>query len=207
MAQADGGSGSSSAGASGGLFAPPLAPALNHLLRRASWARERLASHAGKTVRFDVAPFAFTLEILANGEVAAGNGEAAATFKLTPALAMRMAAGGPDAWREVETSGDLALARDIHHVAQNLRWDAEEDLSHVFGDIVAHRLAGAGAAFLNWQRDAAGSLARQAAAYWTEERPLLAARPGIEQFSRDVDTLRDDAARFEKRLEQLERRE
>ena len=201
MAQTDGGSGSSNAGASGGLFAPPLAPALNHLLRRASWARERLASHAGKTVRFDVAPFAFTLEILANGEVAAGNGEAAATFKLTPALVMRMAAGGP------ETSGDLALARDIHHVAQNLRWDAEEDLSHVFGDIVAHRLAGAGAAFLNWQRDAAGSLARQAAAYWTEERPLLAARPGIEQFSRDVDTLRDDAARFEKRLEQLERRE
>jgi ubiquinone biosynthesis protein UbiJ len=209
MAEAD--RGATAAGGTTGtgaraLLTPPLAPALNHLLRRASWARERLAPHAGKTVRFDVAPFSFTLEILASGEVAAGNAEAATTFKLTPALAIRIAATGTDAWRDVETSGDLALARDIHYVAQNLRWDAEEDLSRVFGDIVAHRLAGAGEAFLRWQRDTAGSLARQATAYWTEERPLIAARSVIEQFGRDVDALRDDAARFEKRLEQLARR-
>lgn len=198
---------SARAGRSGGrLFEPPLAPALNHLLRHASWARERLAAHAGKAVCFDVAPFAITLEILASGEVANSAADAAVTFKLTPALAMRIAAADQNAWREVESSGDLALARDILYVAQNLRWDVEEDLSRVFGDIIAHRMAGAGQAFLRWQRESAGSVARQAAAYWTEEQPLIAARLDVEGFGRAVDTLRDDVARFEKRLEQLERR-
>jgi len=182
---------------------PPVAPALNHLLRRASWARERLAAHAGKTVCFDLAPLSVSLEILATGEVAAGHAAAATTFRLTPALALRIAATGRDAWREVETCGDLALARDVLYLAENLRWDAEEDLSRVFGDILAHRIAGAGNAFLRWQRDSANSLAQQATAYWTEERPLVVARPLLEQFSRDIDILRDDVARFEKRLEHL----
>ena len=186
-----------------GLPAPPVAPALNHLLRRASWARERLAVHAGKTVRFDMAPLSVTLEILANGEVATGNTTAATTFSLTPALALRIATTGRGAWHEVETNGDLALARDVLYIAENLRWDAEEDLSRVFGDILAHRIAGAGNTFLRWQRDSANSLAKQATAYWTEERPLIASRPILEQFARDIDVLRDDVARFEKRLENL----
>ena len=190
----------------GSPFAPPFAPALNHLLRRASWARERLMAHAGKCVHFDVAPLAFTLEILASGEVAASNAQAVTTFKLTPALAMRIAAADAAAVREVETSGDLSLARDILVIAQNLRWDFEEDLSRVFGDIIAHRLADAGRAIARWHRDTAESFAHQAAAYWTEERPLIAARTHLEQFGRDVDALRDDVARFEKRLEQLTNR-
>jgi ubiquinone biosynthesis protein UbiJ len=105
----------------------------------------------------------------------------------------------------VEASGDLSLAREILTIAQNLRWDYEEDLSRLFGDIVAHRLANAGRAVARWQRDSLASLARQAGAYWTEERPRVASRQDIEQFGRAVDTLRDDAARLEKRLEQLGR--
>jgi ubiquinone biosynthesis protein UbiJ len=186
-----------------GLPPPPVAPALNHLLRRASWARERLAVHAGKTVCFNAPPLSVSLEILATGEVAAGNADPTTTFRLTPALAMRIAATGREAWREVETLGDLSLARDVLYLAENLRWDAEDDLSRVFGDILAHRIASAGNAFLRWQRDSANSLVQQAAAYWTEERPLIAARPLLEQFARDIDILRDDVARFEKRLEQL----
>jgi len=188
-----------------GLPPPPLAPALNHLLRRASWARERLAAHAGKTVCFDLPPLTVSLEILATGETAAGNPATAATttFRLSPGLALRIAATGRDAWREVETSGDLSLARDVLYIAENLRWDAEEDLSRVFGDILAHRIAGAGNAFLRWQRTSADSLVRQATAYWTEEQPLIASRPLLEQFARDIDALRDDVARFEKRLDHL----
>jgi ubiquinone biosynthesis protein UbiJ len=100
----------------------------------------------------------------------------------------------------------MVLARDVLFVAQNLRWDVEEDLSRVFGDIIAHRLAGAGAAFLRWQRDSVENLARQATAYWTEEQALIASKQDIEHFGRAVDVLRDDVARFEKRLELLERR-
>ena len=187
------------------VFSQPLAAALNHLLGRASWARERLIPHAGKTVCFDVIPFRFSLEILHSGKVSACKHAATTTVELTPALAMRMAATGETAWREVNTQGDLALARDVLFIAQNLRWDAEEDLSRVFGDIVAHRLADAGSALLRWQRDTAKGLARQASIYWTEEQPLIATKTDLDQFGGAVDTLRDDVARFEKRLEQLER--
>lgn len=196
------------ANAAGGInpLMPPVAPALNHLLRRASWARTKLAAHAGKVVRFDIAPFAVALEILPNGEVAHSNATGTTTFRLTPPLLLRLAAQDEHAYREVDTTGDLALAQDVLYIAQNLRWDAEEDLSRVFGDVIAHRIAGAGQAFLQWQRATAGALARDATGYWSEERPLVAARHALEQFGRDVDTLRDDVARFEKRLEQLERR-
>ena len=189
----------------GDVFSQPLAAVVNHLLGRASWARERLTLHAGKTVCFDVIPFRFSLEILPSGAVSACKNAATTTFELTPALAMRMAATGETAWREVNTQGDLALARDVLFIAQNLRWDVEEDLSRVFGDIVAHRLADAGSALLRWQRDTAKGLAHQASIYWTEEQPLIATKTDLDQFSRAVDTLRDDVARFEKRLEQLER--
>ena len=222
------------------VFSPPVAAAINHLLRGAAWARERLIPFAGKTARFNFAPFAVTLTILDSGEVEdcasnesacppdtlaerrdAGTGAVArypqtagcasnesarppdASFTLTPGVALRMLSGDNNAWQDVQVSGDTALAREILIVAQNLRWDAEEDLSRVFGDIAAHRMVQAGSSFMRWQRQTAGSFARSAAAYWTDEQPLIATRHDIERFVREVDALRDDVARLEKRIEKL----
>ena len=188
-----------------GFFPPPFAAAINHLLKGASWARNKLAVHAGKTARFDVSPFALTLAILQSGEVEnrAASDTADVAFTLTPGLALRVLAAPNEAWREVRVDGDTGLARDILYIAQNLRWDVEEDLSRVFGDIAAHRLVQMGDNFQRWQRSSAEHLARSAAAYWTEESPLIAARYDIEPYLHDVDVLRDDVARAEKRLEIL----
>ncbi len=190
-----------------GLFAPPVAAAINHLLKSASWARERLKPCAGKIARFDLAPFTVTLEIRDSGELADAPASSTpdATFTLSPGVALRMLAADPDAWQRVEASGDTALTREILYVAQNLRWDVEEDLSRVFGDIVAHRMTRAAHDLKRWQHETTDSFARSAAAYWTEERPLIATRQSVERFVRDVDTLRDDVARAEKRIAQLMR--
>ena len=228
------------AGAGAGLaaiFTPPVAAAINHLLRSASWARERLIPFSGKTARFSLAPFAVTLTIRDSGQVedtvaagprdtlakrpVAGTGAEArypqtagcasnesarppdASFTLTPGVALRMLAADPNAWRDVQMSGDTELAREILFVAQHLRWDAEEDLSRLFGDIVAHRMVQAAGDLKHWQRQATDSIARSAAAYWTDEQPLIATRPDVERFVREVDALRDDVARAEKRVENL----
>ena len=186
-------------------FEPPLAAAINHLLNSASWARERLKPCAGKIARFTLPPFTVTLVIRDSGEVAnapaAGNADA--TFTLTPGIALRMLARAPNAWQQVEVSGDTALTREILYVAQNLTWDAEEDLSRIFGDVAAHRMVRAGSEFRRWGRETADSFARSAAAYWTEERPLIASRENVESFVREVDNLRDDVARLEKRVANL----
>jgi ubiquinone biosynthesis protein UbiJ len=91
----------------------------------------------------------------------------------------------------------------VDNLFRNLTWDVEEDLSRVFGDIVAHRLASGGRAFAAWQREAVLRLGENLAEYWTEEQPLLARPADIENFCRNVDTLRDDVARLEKRIEHL----
>lgn len=180
---------------------------VNHLLRSASWARDALQRHAGKTARFEIFPLLVTLTVLANGEVAAAGAgaEPAATVRLGPGLLLRLAARDENAWREIDIAGDTDFASALHHVARNLRWDVEEDLSRIFGDVAAHRMAETGQAFRRWGEQAAENTARSFAEYWTEERPLIANARDLEEFARAVDRLRDDAARLEKRIERLSR--
>ena len=179
--------------------------AVNHLLRGAAWARAELRPHAGKTARFELFPAGFSLTVLDSGEVsaAAADAVAAVTLRLTPGLMLRLAARDESAWRDVDAAGDTDFAATINQLARNLRWDFEEDLSRVFGDIAAHRMAETGRSFLRWGSQSAEGVARSFTEYWTEEQPLIVAARDLEEFNRDVDTLRDDVARLEKRIEIL----
>lgn len=154
-------------------------------------------------------PFAIALTVLESGEVAAAGADAvpAATVRLGPGLLLRLAARDESAWREIDITGDTDFASALHHVARNLRWDVEEDLSRVFGDIAAHRMAETGRTFQRWGAQAAENTARAFAEYWTEEQPLIAGARDLEEFGRAVDQLRDDTARLEKRIERLSRRQ
>ncbi len=187
------------------ILNPAAAAAINHLLRGASWAREELRRFAGKTARLEIAPVSVSLTVHESGEVAhaAADAAPAVTLKLTPGLVLRLAARDEAAWQEVEVAGDGDFAAAIHRLAQNLRWDAEEDMSRVFGDIAAHRVAETGRDFRRWGERTAEHLGRSLAEYWTEEDPLIAGAHDVNEFNRAVDALRDDVARLEKRLEHL----
>jgi len=182
-----------------------VAGATNHLLRGAAWAREELKRHAGKTVRVEALPFILSLTVSDTGLVSAATRDAvpAATITLTPGLALRLAARDEAAWTEIEITGDTEFAAAINNVARNLRWDFEEDLSRVFGDIAAHRMAETVRTLQRWGQQSAENLARSSAEYWTEERPLIASAHAVREFVNDVDALRDDVARLEKRLDHL----
>lgn len=177
-------------------------------MRGAGWARDELKRFSGKTARFEIAPLALAFTVLETGEVApaAADAAAAVTVKLTPGLLLRLAARDETAWREVEVAGDTDFAAVINHLARNLRWDVEEDLSRVFGDIAAHRMAETGRDFQRWGERTAEHFGRTLAEYWTEEQPLIAGARDVEEFNRAVDQLRDDVARLEKRLENLAKR-
>jgi ubiquinone biosynthesis protein UbiJ len=103
----------------------------------------------------------------------------------------------------VDVEGDTALASALTGVLTGLRWDVEEDLSRIVGDLAAHRLTRAGSALLAWQARAASNLAQALAEYWTEEQPLLARSQSLREFVDAVDALRDDADRLEQRIERL----
>jgi ubiquinone biosynthesis protein UbiJ len=188
------------------LLPSPAAAAVNHVLRTAPLAMERLARHAGRTARFEVGPFAFALTVQTTGEVTAAVSEAAADLqvRVSPFLLPRLAAGEEAAFRDIDMRGDMEFAQEISYLARNLSWDVEEDLSRVVGDIAAHRLVGAGRAAVHWGRDARLRVAQGAAEYWTEESPLIASRVKVQGFVREVSELAESLDRLDKRVERLE---
>lgn len=182
------------------------ADALNHLLRQNSWAAGQLQPYAGKTVRLSLPPLQSTLTINAAGEFDAVTGnDADATIALTPTAALRLLLQPESAASLATLSGDMQLATAVGKVLHGLRWDAEEDLSRVVGDIPAHELSRAGSAIKHELARQAQAIAGMLAEYWLEEQPLIAKKRHLEQFSREVDALRDDVERLEKRLQHLER--
>lgn len=186
----------------------PGADALNHLLRQNPWAPPWLRPHAGKTVRLSLPPLQSTLTINAGGEFEAAMRGAAvdAEIRLDPAAALRLLLQPESAGSVASLTGDMELATAVGKVLQGLRWDAEEDLSRIVGDIPAHELSRAGSAVAREAGRQARALAGMLAEYWLEEQPLVAKRRHLQQFADGVDALRDDVERLEKRLQRLEGR-
>ena len=187
-------------------FPHPAAAAVNHVLRSAPLARERLARHAGRTVAFRIGPLEPAFTIQTTGEVTPALRDAPRDLdvRISPFLLPRLMAREESAWRDVEMTGDMELAQEVSFIARNVSWDVEEDLSRVVGDIAAHRIVSGARAFDAWARDAALRTAQGASEYWTEESPLIASRVKVESFVRDVSELRDAVDRLEKRIERLE---
>ena len=187
------------------MFALPSAAALNHLLTQNSWALQRLVRFAGKTARFDIAPFSFAYTILDDGSLrSAGAATSAdALCVVAPSLLPRLVLHDEEAHTEIRSEGDAELLSEIFFLSRNLRWDAAEDLSRVIGDIAAERIVQTVHSTHEQLRKSALNLSQAAAEYWTEESPLLAKPQQVSAFMQHVDTLRDDVARLEQRIDRL----
>ena len=178
---------------------------LNRLLAAEPWARERLAPFAGETLELRAPPLpALRLAVAEGGTIEAGNAEPSLTMTLKPDLLVALARGEEHALRAVDVQGNGRLAAEVLVLARHLRWDVEEDLSRVFGDVVAQRLAGVARAFAAWHLDTAQRLGGSLVDYVIDEKPLLVRRAELDAFAEPVTRLRDSLARLEKRLERLE---
>ena len=186
---------------------PPqsAARAINHVLRSAPLAMERLAKHSGRTARFNVGPLSMSLTVQASGELAAAAADVTRDLDVTiPPLALpKLAAREENAWSGVRIEGDAQFAQDVSFIARNLDWDLEEDLARVVGDIAAHRIVSTARSLHHWGREAGQRLAQGAAEYVTEESPLVASRVKVASFGRAVAELRDAVERLEQRIEKL----
>ena len=183
------------------------ASALNHLLSQSGWALTRLAKFAGKTARFNIAPFSFAYTVRNDGTVrTADEGASAdASCNISPSLLPRLALKDETAFAQIQSSGDAAMLAEIFYLSRNLRWDAAEDLSRVTGDIAAERMVHMANTAHQQIRDSALNFTEAFAEYWTEERPLVAKSTHINHFVQQVDALRDDVARLEQRINRLTR--
>lgn len=186
--------------------------ALEHLLRQQSWARDRLRMHAGRSVRvaFDAAvpgggaapEFLATIDPEGLLRAAAPGAAADATLLLKPsadALAALLRDGPQGLSAHLRIEGDVMLAATLGELAQHLRWDVEEDLSRIVGDVAAHRLvrlAGQGFDFL---RDLGRRVESTAGQFLGASQGPLA--PG-----RQLDALRRETVGLDRKLQALEAR-
>ena len=188
------------------LASAPLLAAINHLLRGQPWLCERLMPFAGRVARLQSFPIDLFVKIGADGQLESAARDAAAdvVLQVSPLALLALAAGDEQARNQVTLSGEAALAAALQAVLQDLSWEVEEDLSHVVGDVAARRVVQGGRSWIAWQRRVAGNLARALGEYLTEEQPLLTERTDAQRWMREVQALRDDLERLEKRIAGLE---
>jgi ubiquinone biosynthesis accessory factor UbiJ len=193
------------------LAAKSFAAAVNHVLARETWARERLAPYAGKTARLVASPIALTLLVQPDGYLAAVEEAEAPHCDVAisvPAEALPAFAQGGQAavMKHVKIEGDAEFAAQLAKLAEHLRWEPEEDLAKLIGDAPAYRVAtlarAAGAHAMRTGRNLRDSVAE----YLLDENPQLVRRTALADFNAELARLRDALARVDKRIERLEQR-
>lgn len=199
--------------------------AVNHLLSHNPEAAALLGAHAGKCLRFRAPPLPDLLaRIGADGRLQAVIDAARATsnapadaasepdlqIEFNPLSLPWLAATDPAlrarALRDMRIAGNLELAALIQQLAGSLRWDAEEDLSRVVGDVLAHRIAGAGRTLLASSQDNALRAAQSLSEYWLYEQPLLSSRAALQAFTQSLQQVQTRTSLLEQRLRRLEER-
>ena len=180
--------------------------ALNRTLAREQWARDKLVPFAGRIARFDAVPFAVTLQVAGDGTfTAADKGEPAVTIGVALSSLPLAMLDPPAAMKDVRLSGDAEFAQALAFVLQNLRPEPEEELSRFIGYAAAQRLVGFTRVSASQWKQIAENMLDNTAHYVVTENPMVVGRNDLENFSQDVNRLRDAVARIEKRIDLLGR--
>jgi ubiquinone biosynthesis protein UbiJ len=104
---------------------------------------------------------------------------------------------------QINIVGDTHLATELAKVFTLMRWDYEDDLSKLVGDVPALKIGQLARKTVQTVKETSINLVEMLSEYWQEENPMIAKRRNIETFNTQVDILRADVERIEKRLAKL----
>lgn len=182
--------------------------AINHLLAQETWARAKLMPHAGKIAVLDGGVLAMRLKVTSDGMLEAATADEAPTVTIRMQLSdlPLIMQNRERAFSYVKVEGDADFANTISQLSQSLRWEAEDDLSKVVGDIAATRIVAGAHSALNTAKSLHQSVSENVAEYFLEENPMLIRPQAVSDFTGEVTKLRDDVARLAKRIEKLKGR-
>jgi ubiquinone biosynthesis accessory factor UbiJ len=116
---------------------------LNHVLQQEPEAMARLARRKGQIAGMEYVQFAISLVATPAGLLDLAPEDA------VPDLTIRVLDENPLALLQIllrgdkprmEISGDVMLAAEVNWLVDHVRWDVEEDLSRIMGDVPAHSL-------------------------------------------------------------------
>ena len=189
----------------------PVTNILNRNIRETTPARELCDKLDGKTIAVRVRDTALAMyfEISDQVIVLAADSESEPDVVLTGSLlTLARLAGSPgeSAVRDglLDLTGDAATAQAFQDLLAYAKPDIEEELSTFIGDAASHRLGEMARGFGKWARDARSTMGSNVREYLQEESRDLPSRYEVERFTQRVDSLRDDVARLEARLNRLD---
>lgn len=196
------------------LLCAGLEVALNRYLRLEPAALQGCARLAGQSIELlaEGLGWSLVIEFIDSGVRVLPLPEVPADVRLRgplPALlrlGARTAAGDAGLPPGVSIEGDAELLRRFQRLMELVGFDLEEVAAPLIGDVAAHRVFQGLRELVGWGRRSAGTLAQDTAEYLREETRDLARAPDVEDWMGEIETLREQADRFEARLLRLERK-
>lgn len=184
-------------------------PLINRALRDDPWAASRLAAFSGSSLRISLAErslMRYTIEpdgLLAAHQVF-GDDEATLSIELPGnAAALLVSHGRQGVIKAAKVRGNIDLANALNEVMDQIRPDPEAFLASKIGDIAAHRIMG----FAQSLKESAAHLAIRLQDQFTEHvaegQSVIVPTPEVQAFMDHVDTLRNDVARLQQRVDRL----
>jgi ubiquinone biosynthesis protein UbiJ len=186
--------------------------AINHVLNHEQWALRELQKHQGKVVQLSLPLGSLQVQIQADSLLVLLNPWAQKpdlTIELsTQSLSVLHSANGSlkeRAIKAVKISGDAELAQLIAKLANQLRWEYEEDLSKIIGDAPAHFVTTQAKRFASLTQQAIADLQQNVIEYLSEEKKILLHQRDFESHKIEVQKLRDAVERLDKRISNLQK--
>ena len=189
----------------------PFAALLNRQVRAKTPARELCAELQDRVFAIRVKDTALAMylivgpdEIILSGEY--GNDPDVIVSGSLLSLARLAGPGGDAAIREgaIDLTGDALLAQQFQSLLHYGRPDFEEELSGAIGDVAAHTIGKFARGVGRWGREVRSTMQQNVSEYLQEESRTVPSRYETDVFRKQVESLRDDVARFEARLKRME---
>lgn len=195
----------------------PLTGILNRNVSETTPARELCGQLDGKIIAIRVRDTALAMYFSINDEVVtlASESEEDPDVILTGSLLTLAKMAAPAAQTSdgaairdgtLDITGDAYTAQRFQQLLNYAKPDIEEELSQIIGDAAAHRAGELARGVRDWARNARTTIGSNITEYLQEESGDVPSRYEVEKFSSDVDSLRDDVARLEARLNRLTER-
>lgn len=188
--------------------------AMNQVLQLDEDTVARLARLQGKVIAIEFSGLDVALYLIPESEkltvYGRFEGDADTVLRGTPMAMMRMGlvkhAGDVLFAGDVEISGDVELGQEFSEILDGLDIDWEEHLSHLTGDLVAHKVGNLVRDVFAWGQQTIDTLGQDAGEYLQEESDTLPNRDEVEAYLSQIDVLRTDVDRLEARVQRLQSR-
>ena len=188
--------------------------AVNQVLQLDEDTVARLAGLQGKVIAIEFSGLDVVLYLVPEPEKISVygrfEGDADTVLRGTPVALMRMGlakhAGDVLFSGDVKISGDVELGQEFSEILDGLDIDWEEHLSHITGDMVAHKVGNFVRDIFAWGQQTTDTLGQDVAEYLQEESETLPNRDEVENYLSQVDVMRTDVDRMEARVQRLQSR-